>query len=344
MDDEVLEGELVVEGQAAAVDLLADRLTVAEQLLAGWLARALVKSAHTHEAYVRDIGYWLDFCDDAVETWLDARGEHVAAYHRLIKATPLRSTGRPPAPATVARRLAVVSSLYRWAMRREVLNRNPVDYVDRPEIDPDHSETSGLTEDEARRVIAAAFGLVSSASGADVRRVADRDSVMVAVLLTTGLRCSEICGAQVDGLGYDRGYRVLAVTRKGDKRGTVALGAAAELVDRRLSGRLSGPLFVTRSGQQVTRQWVFRAVRRVAVAAAIPQPERVTPHALRHTFATLSLDHGSSLDDVQTALGHADPRTTKRYDRNRNRLERSPVHVLGPALLKGRPDRTERLF
>lgn len=340
----VLVGELVDEHQAHGDVAVVDKFVIADELLDEWLTRSKTRSAHTGEAYARDIGYWLDFLDDQVETWLDARGRHIADYQQWLQATPLRSTGKPPAPTTVARRLAVVSALYRWAIRREVLHRNPVDFVDRPEIDPDHSDTSGLTEDEARRLIRAAFGMVASASGADVRRVADRDSVMVAVLLVTGLRCSEICGAQVDGLGYDSGYRVLSVTRKGGKRGKVPLGAAAELVDRRLSGVTSGPLFTTRSGQPVTRQWVFRAVRRVAVAAAIPDPGRVTPHALRHTFATLALDRQTPLNVLQASLGHADPRTTMRYDRNRNRLDQSPTHVLGPALLKGNDDKTERLF
>lgn len=352
MSDEpelVLDGELVedwdtrgpvLDGQLVVDSATSGREAIAGYLVDGWLARC--KTDNTREAYRRDIGFYLDYVADRIETWLDARGEDIVDYKAWLDATTVR--GRPLATATIARRLSVVSTLYRWAIRREVLLRNPVDYIDRPELDPDHSDTSALTEDEARRVIAAAFRLVGTAGGADVRRVADRDSVMVAVLLVTGLRCAEICGARIERLGYDRGQRILGVTRKGRKAGRIPLGAAAELVDRHLGVRTEGPLFVTRSGKPVTRQWLFRAVRRVAAAAAVPQPERITPHSLRHTFATLSLDRGSTLDDLQIALGHADPRTTRRYDRNRARLDRSPVHLLGPALLRGNDDRTDRLF
>ncbi len=68
------------------------------------------------------------------------------------------------------------------------------------------------------------------------------------------------------------------------------------------------------------------------LCAAAKLPAGVTPHSLRHSFATEALSLGAALQDVQDALGHADPRTTRRYDRNRNRLDRSPVYLLAGAL------------
>jgi integrase/recombinase XerD len=340
----VLDAELVDEHQGADVAVVGHDLSPAEQLVQSWLLRC--RTDNTRQAYRRDLAGWLRFLEGRGIELLDAEGDDVELYQREIESTPLPATGKPPAPATVRRRLEAVSSLYAWAVKRNVLPRNPVAYVDRPHVDPDHSDTRGLTQDEARRFVATAFGLVSRASGQDVRRVAARDSVMVATLLTTGLRVSEICSLEVGDLGYDRGFRVVKVTRKGGKRASVVLGAAAELIDRRLAehGTRSGPLFTTRSGGPVDRAWVFRAVRRVTIAAAIPDPKSVTPHGLRHTFATLALDRGATLDDLQDALGHAAPRTTRRYDRNRNRVDRSPVHDIGRALLKGNDDRTGRLF
>lgn len=314
------------------------------QLYDLWLERQ--KSDHTREAYRRDFGYWADFLDDRGVEVLAANGGHATLYQRELERTPLASTGKPPKPATVARRLAVVSSYYKLAVKVEILARNPVDFLDRPELDPDNSETAGLTEDEARRVIAAAFGYVATAKGPDTRRVADRDSVMVAVMLTTGLRVSELCSVQLEDLGYDRGHRVVRVTRKGGKRQALPLGPAARLVDERIAGdkRTSGPLFTTRNGRPVVRSTVARQLERVAKAASIPAPWRVTPHALRHTYATLALDNGATLDELQDALGHADPRTSRRYDRARNRIDRSPTHTIGALLLGDQPQQRERLF
>jgi len=82
----------------------------------------------------------------------------------------------------------------------------------------------------------------------------------------------------------------------------------------------------------VDRVLLFRLVRRLAQRAGLPQPDAVTPHALRHTFATIATERGADLDDLQDAMGHADPRTTRRYQRAARRLERDPAHLVAAAL------------
>jgi site-specific recombinase XerD len=344
-EHEVLEGELLPADDPGAEVRIADpRQSVVDELYVEWIAKQ--RSHNTREAYARDWDRWIGWLDEHVElTPLEVRGVHAALYARWLESTPVRG-GRVPAPATVARRLAAVSSFYDLAVKREVLLRNPMDYVDRPEIDSSASTTSWLTLDEARRVTRAAFGLVAQARGADTRRAADRDSVIVAVMLTTGARVSEVCGMRLEKLGYQNGERVINVLRKGGVWQPMPLGPAAELIDRRLVGRQGqeGWLFSTRSGGQVRRSWVFSVIRKVAIAAAIPDPARLTPHSLRHTFATLALDRGCSLDHLQVALNHSDPRTTRRYDHNRLRIKMSPVHDIGRALLADHPDQEERLF
>lgn len=345
-DDEglVLEAELVDEGQAA--ELVEVGPVDGEQLVDEWLTTHEDKP-NTWAAYAADIGAWLRFLADELDVdVMAAHGRDVEAYQRWLRRTPLPRTGKLPKPATVRRRVETVSSFYRWCVKREHLTRNPVDYINRVKVDPDHSATSGLTEDEARRVIAEAFDRVGHRPGPDSRRVAERDALMVVLMVVTGMRTTEVRSLDVDSLGYDRGYRVAEVMGKGEKVRKVALGLTAEMIDRYVHARglTTGPLFRTRSGARVPRSWVFEALRRVAVAAAVPQPERITPHGLRHTYVTTALDAGVPLGDVQDAVGHADPRTTKRYDRNRNRLHNSPTHVVGPALLQGKSDKTGRLF
>jgi integrase/recombinase XerD len=308
-----------------------------QEVHAGWLLRC--KSAHTREAYARDFTRWAGFLEGHGVDLLAANLDHVAAYMRVSEQESDPRTGRPISPATVARRVAVVSSFYRHARRHGLIAHNPAEDVDRPELDPDHSETVGMTEDEAQRLLRTAAQVAADAATARSRRAALRDAAIVSVMLCTGGRVTEVTRAHIEDLGYDRGYRVLFVTRKGGRRQAIPLGATAELIDRYVhdEGRTTGLLFRTTSGRQVDRSWIFRVVQRLAVAAHIPAGRAITPHSARHTFATLALDHGATLDEVQDAMGHADPRTTRRYDRARNRLDRSPVHKVAARLLTPGP-------
>ncbi|HEX6873416.1 MAG TPA: tyrosine-type recombinase/integrase, partial [Micromonosporaceae bacterium] len=115
---------------------------------------------------------------------------------------------------------------------------------------------------------------------------------------------------------------------------TYLLGRAADTgvpVDQ-----LHGPLFVTRTGARLDRHSVFRLVRRLAELAQIPAAARLSPHSLRHAFATAARDEGVPLEDVQDAMGHADPRTTRRYDRDRHNLDRDPSYTLWAARARRR--------
>jgi integrase len=100
--------------------------------------------------------------------------------------------------------------------------------------------------------------------------------------------------------------------------------------------QLLGPLFVSASGARLDRHGVFRLVRRLARAAGIPQWERLSPHSLRHAFATAAREEGVPLEDVQDAMGHADPRTTRRYDRDRHNLDRDPAYAVWAGRAKHR--------
>jgi integrase len=95
--------------------------------------------------------------------------------------------------------------------------------------------------------------------------------------------------------------------------------------------RLAGPLLVTATGGRLDRHAVFRLVRRLARAAGIPAWASLSPHSLRHAFATTARAEGVPLEDVQDAMGHADPRTTRRYDRDRHNLDRDPSYAIWAA-------------
>lgn len=128
-------------------------------------------------------------------------------------------------------------------------------------------------------------------------------------------------------LGWERGHRTLRVRGKGGKLATVPMAPrTAAVVDALAGDRDSGPLFVTRSGARLDRFAAHKVVLRLARKAGIDKA--VSAHSFRHGFVTNALDAGVSLRDVQDGARHADPRTTRRYDRARNSLDRHATYAV----------------
>jgi integrase/recombinase XerD len=145
-----------------------------------------------------------------------------------------------------------------------------------------------------------------------------RDRAMLELGYGAGLRVSELCALALDALMTDE--RLVTVTGKGGKQRLVPYGrAAADALARYLDGarpvllrgRLEGAVFVNHHGRPISRVGFFKKLRRYAVAAGIPRP--VSPHVLRHSFATHLLEGGADLRLVQELLGHADISTTQIY-------------------------------
>jgi site-specific recombinase XerD len=290
----------------AASDL--ESLPLSVQTLAA--AFLLAYGGATRAAYGRDLRSWFSWCAVHDLDPLAAQRGHVDAYARTLAEVEGRS------PATVARHLSTLSGFYRYAVAEDVVARNPLANVMRPKVGTDTVST-GLDKDELSALI----------------RVAEADSprslALVLLLGLNGLRISEALGADVDDLGTERGHRVLVVKRKGGKRATVPLAPrTAEAVDGYVGERTVGPLFITRTGERWHRSEAWRVLRRLARVAVPAKAKTLHPHDLRHAFVTLSLDAGASLRDVQDAAGHADPRTTRRYDRARHNLDKHPTYAL----------------
>jgi len=278
-----------------------------ENLAAAFL---LGYSGSTRNAYSRDLASWFGFCIDLGTDPMAATRAHVDAYARH------QAEVEGLAPSTVARRLSAISGFYSYAVAEDAVTRNPVANVKRPKVGTDTVST-GLDKDELTALVQAAE--------AD----SPRSHALVLLLGLNGLRISEILGADVQHLITERGHRVLYVTRKGGKRATVPLAPrTAEALDAYIEGRWAGPLFITATGKRWQRSEAWRTLRRLARDAVPAKADSIHPHDLRHAFVTLSLDAGASLRDVQDAAGHADPRTTRRYDRSRHNLDRHPTYAL----------------
>lgn len=303
-------------------------------LVLGWIAG--LRSVHTRKAYLRDITDWLSWLADHGTDPLAVTEPDTAYWARHLEAGGLSSS-------TVARKLSAMSSWYQWLVRNGHMEKNPADNLARPEVDRDTSTTPGLTKDQALALIAAA----DRARG----RQQLRTSAVVAVIIYSGARISEVTGADIEDLGTDRGHKVLWVTRKGGKRQPLVLPPpATERLNAYLASRpdvehlpavTAGgdprphrPLFVTRHGQRLFEANIRDTIQRLGKAAGLPEDlvRRLGPHPLRHAFATLYLDAGGSERDLQDAMGHADPRTTRRYDRARYTLDRSPGYLLASYL------------
>jgi integrase/recombinase XerD len=220
--------------------------------------------------------------------------------------------------STIARRLSTLASFYRYCHVEGVVRRNPAANVRRPKVDHE-SHTLGLDRNELGAL------LVQAGLGTP------REHALIALLAMNGLRISEALNADITDLGVDRGHRTLRIVRKGGKRVTIPLAPrTARALDLYVGERAGGPLFVSATGQRLTRHAADRTVKRLARQAGITK--RISPHSLRHSFITAALDAGVPLRDVQEAASHADPRTTMRYDRGRQSLDRHATYVVAAFL------------
>lgn len=291
---------------------------IRDRLTAAWLLAQ--DSANTEAAYRRDIADFFAWADEFGVDVLTAQQLHVDAYRRYMS-DPDSVSGRYVArrsysPATVLRKITTVSSFYRYAVRNShgLVVANPAEFVKRPRV-ANESMTAGLSREETERLLGAA-----TASGVRLR-------ALVLLLLGTGMRVSEAMKADTGDLSVERGRRIITVTRKGGKRARLVVPPTADRALREYVGDRRGPLFLDTPGRaRMTRQQADYYLRRLGREVGIPVD--VSPHVLRHTAATLALDAGAPLRDVQVQLGHARPDTTARYDRARRDLDNAAQRAL----------------
>jgi len=247
-------------------------------------------SPHTIRAYRGDLQHFAR----SVGVVGTATGRDVRAWLASLHARGLDAV-------SVGRKLAAVRSLYRFLARRGVVRRNPAREVRAPR--PARKLVTFLPADEAAAVVDAR-GLAGAAR--------DRDVAVLEMLYATGLRVSELAGLDLDAL--DRDARTVRVLGKGSKERMVPYGTpAARALDAYLGRRAtrSGPVFVNHRGGRLGVRSIHTIVRRAVRAAGVTR--RVSPHTLRHTFATHLLDHGADLRMIQELLGHSRLSTTQRY-------------------------------
>ena len=218
------------------------------------------------------------------------------------------------ARATVARRLCTVVGFYRSAEEEGVIEHSPAVHICRPRIDYE-SHVAHLDRNELGAILVTA-GLGSAS-----------DHALVSLLALNGLRVSEAIGADIEALGLERGHRTLTVVRKGGKTVTLPLAPrVARAIDLAVGERVEGPIFVEADGRRVDRHAAGRIVRRIARRAGITK--RVGPTRCDTPSSPPRWTPVSRCVTSKKPRHTPIPRTTMRYDRGRQSLDRHATYIV----------------
>ena len=258
---------------------------------------------NTCEAYSRDLRNFAEYMRRKGKSCAgDVVEEDVASYMRSEREKGLLSSTR-------ARRLVAVKEFFRHLKERRMITADPTSLLDTPKKDKPLPRV--LSEEEV-------FAMLDEVKGADPRSL--RDRAMLEVMYGCGLRVVEVCSLREEDVVSDG--ELLRIVGKGSKERLVPMGGAAGRAlnaymasarDVFAKGNLSEVhVFLTRRGSPFTRQGVFKIVRERAAAVGIAA-DRISPHVLRHCFASHMLQHGADIRAIQDMLGHADIGTTPIY-------------------------------
>jgi integrase/recombinase XerD len=263
-----------------------------------WMERGL--SPNTLAAYRADL--------TALERWLEEREQTLMAAQRgdvlAFMASRVQAGARP---RSTARQLSSFRRFYRYLVRDGQLREDPTAQIAMPKVG--RSLPRSLTEEEVEALLAAPA--VSDPLG-------HRDRTMLEVLYATGLRVSELVNLKLAQVNLNQG--VLKIVGKGNRERMIPLGEeAVQWIQQFLQGprveilleRQTDFLFPTRRGDRMTRQAFWHIIKRYARKAGVNKD--LSPHTLRHAFATHLLNHGADLRVVQLLLGHSDLSTTQIY-------------------------------
>ena len=272
----------------------------------GFLSSLLLErgmSEKTCIGYGSDLSFFAAYLKDhGIENAADVTREDIVAFLAAEREKGMKGSTR-------ARRTAAIRMFFRHLKERHLIRANPSDLMDAPK--KALALPRVLSEEEV-------FAMLDEVKGEDP--ISLRDRAILEVMYGCGLRVSELCELKREDIVADG--ELLRILGKGSKERIVPIGGAA---GRALTAYLEGSresfakgdlseghIFLTRLGRPFTRQGVFKIVRTRAAAVGIAA-DRVSPHVLRHCFASHMLSHGADIRAIQELLGHADIGTTQIY-------------------------------
>jgi integrase/recombinase XerC len=255
-------------------------------------------SPHTLKAYRTDLEMFREFIGKEQGGAVSVDG----VTHLLIRRY-LASLARDSRKSTMGRKLAAIRSFFKYLVREGKARKNPAELVNTPKKEkrvPFHLNIDEVTT------------LVTAPGGSELLVL--RDRAILETLYSSGIRVGELTGLDVDGVDLEEG--LVRVLGKGGKERIVPLGsharaALADYLSARNGPRHDAPLFLNARGGRLTSRSVARTVDRYMLKIAAMK--KVSPHTLRHTFATHLLEGGADLRAIQELLGHASLSTTQKY-------------------------------
>jgi len=258
-------------------------------------------AANTLESYQRDmLAYTAYLRDHGVSDIRDSTRTHIIGYLMT-----LQEKGR--ATATLSRNMASIRAFYQFLVRDKYLDKDPSIHLETPKIEKRLPKV--LSIEEVERLL----------DGPSLQNPAGlRDKAMLELLYATGIRVSELVSLAVGDVNLDMGF--VKCLGKGSKERIIPLGSVAIHMVRQymdtgrpqlLKDKNETALFLNHLGKQITRQGFWKIIKRYAQQVNIRT--EITPHTLRHSFATHLLENGADLRSVQEMLGHADISTTQIY-------------------------------
>jgi len=268
-------------------------------------------SPNTLESYSRDLHKYIDYLKkQGIDDIRDSSSSHILVFISIL-------TGKGLSAKTIARNLAAVRMFYRFLVNENYLQGNPAAKIDSPKTWIRLPNTISL--DEVERLL----------DQPDTNTpLGMRDSAMLELLYATGMRVSELISISLNHINLEVGY--LIALGKGSKERILPIGDQAVTKVREylassrkrlLKNSRSSALFVNRSGNPISRQGFWKVIKKYSLKAGIQK--NITPHTLRHSFATHLLERGADLRSVQSMLGHVDISTTQIYTHvTRERLKK----------------------
>ncbi|MBD3380446.1 MAG: site-specific tyrosine recombinase XerD [Candidatus Omnitrophica bacterium] len=267
-------------------------------------------SPHTVLSYKRDLFKFSDFLSSRKKDITGAGREDIVDFMMALKDGGLSAT-------SIARNLAALKTFWKFLVSEQIVPENPAALVETPRIWKNIPDV--LNRDEVERLLAA-----PKARG----WMGVRDRAILELMYATGLRVSEVAALRKTDINYEAGF--VKCFGKGGKERVVPLGKmAAEALKRYMDtarkkadgeGAADG-LFLSRFGKKMSRQSFWKMIKKYAVQAGITK--HISPHTLRHSFATHLLEGGAELRGVQEMLGHSDISTTQLYTHvNKEKLKK----------------------
>ena len=281
-----------------------------------FLANDKKLSANTLQSYKRDIVQYQEYVEENKINYLKATNENIKDYFEYLKKLNKKTS-------TISRSLASIRSFYQYLIRVKKIKKDPTNGMQSPKIEKKAPSILSSKEVEL---------LLEQPKNVDLKGI--RDKAMLEFAYATGMRVTEIISLDIDDVNIEEKYVTCSngFKKRNIPLGTLSLKALQEYIENArpilIKDEETKALFVNINGKRLTRQGFWKIVKYYKEQAHITKD--ITPHVLRHSFATHLLQNGADLKSIQMMLGHSDISSTQVYMKFQDETLRSVYHKAHP--------------